>query len=87
MSLLLNLATAAYTLTALVLLALSAAGWWRSRRPKTGILTLAFAWFAIAGLLASWWLFSRQDVIPLLTLHILLTGIGLLTIYFATVKR
>lgn len=87
MSLLLNLATAGFTLIAIVLVVLGAAGWRRSKRPKTAILTVGFAWFAVAGILSTWWLFSREDLETLLTVHIVLTGLGLLTIYFASVKR
>lgn len=87
MTLLLNLATAAFTLIALALFGIGLLGWRRSKRPKTAILAIGFGWFAVAGLLSSWWLFARDDLDTLLTLHILLTGFGLLTIYFASVKR
>lgn len=87
MTLVLNVAVALFTLTALALTGLGALGWHRSRRPKTGVLTLGFSFFAMAGLLSSWWLFNREDLTTLLTLHVLLTGAGLLTIYIASVKR
>lgn len=87
MTLLLNLATAAFALIALALFVIGFLGWRRSKRPKTAILALGFGWFAIAGLLSSWWLFARDDLDTLLTLHIILTALGLLTIYFASVKR
>lgn len=87
MSALLNLTVAAFTVVALFLLVLGLLGWRRSKRPKTGILALAFAWFAVAGITTSWWLFTREDIVTLLTVHVSLTTLGLITIYFATVKR
>lgn len=87
MTLLLNAAVGAFTLTALALTVLGALGWHRSRRTKTGVLAIGFGFFAAAGLLSSWWLFNREDLATLLTLHVLLTSAGLLTIYIASVKR
>lgn len=87
MTLLLNVAVAAFTLTALALALLGWRGWTRSRRPKTGVLAVGFTFFLVAGAIASWWLFNREDLTTLLTLHLLLNSAGLLTIYLASVKR
>lgn len=87
MTTLLNAAVAAFTLTAFALTWLGTRGWWRSRRPKTGVLAVGFAFFALAGAVATWWLFAREDLTQLLTLHVALTSAGLVTIYLASVKR
>lgn len=87
MSTLLNVAVAAFTLTALALTILGLVSWRRASRGKLGVVTLGFACFAVAGGLASWWLFAREDLETLLTIHVALSAIGLLTIYIATVKR
>lgn len=87
MSTALNVAVAAYALTALALAVLGVLGWRRSRRTKIGVLAAGFGLFAAGGLLAAWWLFAREDLETLLTLHLGLGAAGLLTVYVATVKR
>lgn len=87
MTTILNVALAAFTLTALALTIVGAAAWWRSRRARTGILALGFGWFTLAGVTSSAWLFTREQLVPLLTLHLALSSLGLLTIYLASVKR
>jgi apolipoprotein N-acyltransferase len=78
-SLALNVALAALTVTALALSVLGALAWRRSGRTKMGVLAVGFGWFALAGLLASWWLFARENLETLLTLHTALSAAGLLT--------
>lgn len=87
MSVLLNVAVAAFTLTAFALALLGFAAWRRADRAKMGVLAVGFSWFAAAGLLSSWWLFAREDLELLFTIHVTLAALGLLTIYTATVKR
>jgi apolipoprotein N-acyltransferase len=87
LSLLLNVAVAASTLIAMALLVIGLLGWRRSRRPKTLILATGFGWFALAGLLSTWWIFTQDDLETLLTIYIGLSAVGLLTIYYASVKR
>lgn len=87
MTTLLNVAVAAFTLTAIALTILGFLSWRRSKRTKLGVVALGFGWFAAAGLLASWWLFSREDLETLFTIHAALSAAGLLTIYLATVRR
>lgn len=87
MSLALNLAVAAFTLTALALTLLGALAWRRSGQARIGGLAAGFGLFAVAGLLTSWWLFAREDLEALLTIHTAITALGLLTIYLAAVKR
>lgn len=87
MTTLLNVAAASFAVTALALTGLGVLAWHRSRRAKTGVLAGGFALFAASGGLASWWLFAREDLETLLTIHLILTAAGLLTIYVAAVKR
>lgn len=87
MTTLLNVATAAFAVTALALTVLGVLAWRRSRRPKTGLLAAGFALFAAAGGLAAWWLFAREDLETLLAIHLALTAAGLIAIYVAAVKR
>lgn len=87
LTLLLNLAVAAFTLTAIALTALGALAWRRSGQARIGGLAAGFGFFALAGLVSSWWLFAREDLQTLLTIHAAITAAGLLTIYLAAVKR
>lgn len=87
MTLLLNLSVATFTLTAVALTGLGVLAWRRSGQARIGMLSLGFGWFAIAGVLASWWLFTREDLQTLLTVHTAVMALGLLTIYIAAVKR
>lgn len=83
----LNVAVAAFTLTAGALSVLGTLAWRRSEHAKLGLLALGFTWFALAGLVSSWWLFTREGLDTLFTIHVSLAALGLLTIYVATVKR
>lgn len=87
MTLLLNAVVAAFTLTAIVLFALGVLAWRRAESAKIALLALGFGWFAAAGLVSSWWLFAREDLQTLLTIHVALGTVGLVTIYVAAVKR
>lgn len=87
MTVLLNLAVAAFTLTAIALTVLAAIGWRRSGQARMGGLTAGFGLFAVAGLVTAVWLFTREDLARLLTVHAAITAAGLLTIYLAAVKR
>lgn len=87
LSLWLNLAVAAFTLTAGVLAALGALAWRRSGQARIGGLAAGFGLFAVAGVVSAVWLFTREDLETLLTLHASITSLGLLTIYLAAVKR
>lgn len=83
----LNFAFAAFTMTALALTIVGVASWRRARTPRLAVLAAGFAWFALAGLTGSAWLFTQDELAPLLTMHVALSSLGLLTIYLATVKR
>jgi hypothetical protein len=86
-SLVLNLAVAAFALTAIALTGLAGVGWRRSGQARMGGLTAGFGLFAVAGLVTAWWLFAREDLETLLTVHTAVTAAGLLVIYLAAVKR
>lgn len=83
----LNLALSAFTLTALVLTVLGAIAYRRSRQVRIAGLAAGFGLFALAGVLSALWLFTREDLTTLLTFHTAITAAGLLTIYVAAVKR
>lgn len=87
MSQLLSFAAAAHTLVALAVLALALIAWRRSGSARQGLLSAAFAWFAAAGVTTSVWLFSSADTRGLLMVDLALWTCGLLTLYFAAVKR
>lgn len=87
LSVLLNVAVAAFTLTALALTGLGALAWRRSGQARIGGLSLGFGFFAVAGIVSAVWLFTSEDLERLLTVHLAVTALGLLAIYAAAVKR
>lgn len=87
MSILLNLAVAAFTLTAIALTVLGVLAWRRSGQARIGGLAAGFGFFALAGVITSWWLFAREDLETLLAVHTAITALGLITVYLAAVKR
>lgn len=87
MTTLLNVVVAAFTLTSIALTGLGVLAWRRTGRTKMSLLALGFGWFAAGGVLASWWLFARENLEALLTIHVGLSAVGLLTIYVATIKQ
>lgn len=87
MSALLSFAASAHTLAAVAVTALATLAWRRSGSARQGLLALAFAWFASAGVATSAWLFLSDDAQGLLALDLALWTCGLLTLYFAAVKR
>jgi hypothetical protein len=66
---------------------LGVAAWARSRRARSLILALGFAWFALAGILGIWTAARSSDAVGLLTTFCALSTAGLVTLYFAVVKR
>lgn len=87
LSTVLNVAVAAFTLTAAALTVLGAIAYRRSGQARVGGLAAGFGLFAIAGVVSAVWLFTREDLETLLTIHISVTALGLVTIYVAAVKR
>lgn len=87
MSAALNLAFAVFTVTALALSIVGVVSWRRARTPRLAVLAAGFSCFALAGLTGSAWLFTQDELAPLLTMHVALSSLGLLTIYLAAVKR
>lgn len=74
-------------LVATVLTVLAALAWRRSRRGRIGLLTLGFGLVAAAGAITAYGLFSGMDAVDLLAYQSALVAAGLLTVYFAAVKR
>lgn len=87
LSLALNLSVAAFTLTAAALTVLGAIAYRRSGQARIAGLAAGFGLFALAGLVSAVWLFTREDLETLLSLHTAITAAGLVTIYLAAVKR
>ncbi|MBW3583478.1 MAG: hypothetical protein KY455_10310 [Euryarchaeota archaeon] len=83
----LSIAVAAYTLTALALTFVAGLAWWRSRRTRMALLGTGFGWFAVGGIVASYGIFRGFAVVDLLTWQVVLSALGLVTIYLAAVKR
>ncbi len=87
MSTLLNAAAAVLTLGALVLTALAAMAWWRSRSGRLGVLAIGFALFAAGGASTSAGLFSGASIQGMLTVQTTLTAAGVFVVYLAAVKK